>query len=148
MSELLKLLDGSIDEVKAGLSGLSHDDLLRLQAAEKDGKTRKGVLDALDAAIGEADAKRAGGRVAGTATHSTVAADFDASGPASIAAAETFNPSGAPDQVVPDVDPSHPAVDNDPRAGTTANQNRIDFNDPTLSGAEAVERMLDGKSGD
>jgi len=36
----------------------------------------------------------------------------------------------------------HPAVDNDPRAGTTVEQNRIDFNDPTLEGHEAVERNL------
>ncbi len=56
--------------------------------------------------------------------------------------ATEFDPSGAPDQVVADVDPSHPAVDNDPRANTTADQNRIDFNDPSLSGAEAVKRNL------
>ena len=36
----------------------------------------------------------------------------------------------------------HPAVDSNPREGTTADQNRIDFNDPTLSGAEAVEANL------
>jgi len=54
--------------------------------------------------------------------------------------------SGAPQQIVPDVDMAHPAVDNDPRAGTTADQNRIDFNDPTISGQEAVERNLKGKA--
>ncbi|WP_192843505.1 hypothetical protein [Aureimonas sp. N4] len=59
-----------------------------------------------------------------------------------IAPAETFSPSGAPEQTVPDVDPSHPAVDADPRAKTTAEQNRIDFNDPTISGEEAVARSL------
>jgi hypothetical protein len=37
---------------------------------------------------------------------------------------------------------SHPAVDNDPRANTTARQNRIDFNDPTIEGHEAVEQNL------
>lgn len=56
--------------------------------------------------------------------------------------AGTINPSGAPDQIVPDVDMSHPAVDADPRANTTADQNRIDFNDPTLSQSEAVEQNL------
>lgn len=58
------------------------------------------------------------------------------------APATSFAPSGAPEQTVVDVDPSHPALDNDPRAGTTAEQNRIDLNDPTISGAEAVERNL------
>jgi len=56
--------------------------------------------------------------------------------------ATEFEASGAPHQIVPDVDPSHPAVDNDPRKGTSIEQNRIDFNDPTLSGAEAVEKNL------
>ena len=60
--------------------------------------------------------------------------------------AETIDTSGAPQQVVPDVDLGHPAVDNDPRAGTTADQNRIDFNDLTLSGAEAVEKNLKAQS--
>jgi hypothetical protein len=47
-----------------------------------------------------------------------------------IAPASAFSTSGAPVQIVPDVDPSHPAVDNDPRANTTAEMNKIDFNDP------------------
>jgi hypothetical protein len=55
---------------------------------------------------------------------------------------EIFDAAGAPQQIVPDVDPSHPAVDADPRANTTVDQNRIDFNDPTISGQEAVERAL------
>lgn len=59
-----------------------------------------------------------------------------------VAPATSVNPSGAPDQIVPDVDLDHPAVDNDPRANTTADQNRIDFNDPSISGQEAVERNL------
>lgn len=61
---------------------------------------------------------------------------------ADIATATTFSTSGAPMQIVPDVDPSHPAVDNDPRAGTTVNQNKIDFNDPSIEGHEAVEKNL------
>ncbi|QQN73948.1 hypothetical protein [Croceicoccus sp. YJ47] len=56
--------------------------------------------------------------------------------------ADNVDTSGAPQQIVPDVDMEHPAVDNDPRAGTSAEQNKIDFNDPTLSGSEAVEKNL------
>lgn len=65
-----------------------------------------------------------------------------ASKPANIAPATEFSTSGAPVQVVSDVDPTHPAVDDNPRANTTVDQNRIDFNDPTISGAEAVEANL------
>lgn len=66
----------------------------------------------------------------------------DDSKAANIAAASEFSPSGAPIQSVPDVVPSHVAVDADPRKGTSETQNRIDFNDPTLSGREAVEQNL------
>jgi hypothetical protein len=69
-------------------------------------------------------------------------ADSTASAPADIAAAKTVDTSGAPQQIVPDVDMSHPAVDGDPRANTTVNQNKIDFNDPTIAGHEAVEKNL------
>ncbi|TZG23886.1 hypothetical protein [Sphingomonas montanisoli] len=65
-----------------------------------------------------------------------------ASKPAAIPPATTINPSGAPDQIVPDVDLDHPAVDADPRANTTVDQNRIDFNDPTIPGDVAVARNL------
>ena len=61
---------------------------------------------------------------------------------ANIAPATTFSTSGAPVQIVPDVDPSHPAVDNDPRAGTTLLQNKIDFNDPTKPGHQVVAERL------
>lgn len=74
-------------------------------------------------------------------SHSSVAADFDRSGAADISPASEFSPSGAARQVT-DIDIGHPAVDNDPRAGTTVNQNRIDFNDPLRSGSEIVEDML------
>ena len=73
--------------------------------------------------------------VAGTA------AALDTSAPADIAAASDFSPSGAPRQVT-DIDVDHPAVDNDPRAGTTVDQNRIDFNDPVRPGHEIVEDQL------
>lgn len=61
---------------------------------------------------------------------------------AKIKPATEIEASGAPHQIVPDVDLKHPAVDNNPRAGTTVEQNAIDFNDPTLSGSEAVAKNL------
>lgn len=61
---------------------------------------------------------------------------------AKVKPATEFEASGAPHQIVDDVDPSHPAVDNNPREGTTVGQNRIDFNDPTKTGAEAVAENL------
>ena len=61
---------------------------------------------------------------------------------ANISPATQIDPSGAPVQVVPDVDMSHPAVDANPRKGTTVEQNRIDFNDPAKSGSEAVAELL------
>ena len=67
--------------------------------------------------------------------------------PADIAPATEFSPSGAPRQVT-DIDVSHPAVDNDPRAETTIAQNKADFNDPGLSMEEAVaEQLKKGGSG-
>lgn len=56
--------------------------------------------------------------------------------------ATKFSPAGAPIQSSSEVDPNHPAVDADPRAGTSGDQNRIDFNDPTKSGSEAVAANL------
>lgn len=70
-----------------------------------------------------------------------MASQLDTSGPAEVAPATDFSPSGAPRQVT-DIDVAHPAVDNDPRAGTTVDQNRIDFNDPTKAGHEVVEEAL------
>ncbi|QBE91911.1 hypothetical protein DRN02_007700 [Sphingomonas paucimobilis] len=64
--------------------------------------------------------------------------DSKTSSKSAVAPATEIDTSGAPQQIVPDVDMSHPAVDNDPRANTTADQNRIDFNDPTISGADQV----------
>ena len=58
-----------------------------------------------------------------------------------IPAATSFSTSGAPHQTT-SIDVDHPAVDNNPRAGTTAEQTRIDCNNPKLSGAEAVEQNL------
>lgn len=180
MATDLKLLDGSVDDVKAGLSGLTVDDLAALKSAEKDGKNRSTVLKAIEAAhealadqsggggvTYTADADRGDGDTASVvdAGHSaaglareggdtetvaaalTTASSLDLSGPADIAPATDFEASGAPLQVT-GFDPGHPAVDNDPRAHTTVDQNRIDFNDPVRTGAEIVtERMRDQLNG-
>lgn len=65
-------------------------------------------------------------------------------GIADPAPATTFEASGAVIEpaIVDGVDLTHPAVDANPRANTTAEQNRIDFNDPTKDGAEAVAEQL------
>lgn len=67
-------------------------------------------------------------------------ADLDQ--PANLAPAAEVDTSGSPQQIVPDVDLNHPAVDSNPRKDTTVAQNRIDFNDPSISGPEAVEKAL------
>lgn len=143
MDDVTKLLDGSIDDVKTGLFGLNHDDLLKLKAAEEAGKNRKGVLDLIGTALDEADAKRAGGFTQNAPmTPASIAADFDNSAPANIPPATTIDTSGAPQQIVGDVDLTNPAVDDNPRAGTTEDMNRIDFNDPYRPGHEVVTEQL------
>lgn len=47
-SPLLSLLDGNVQEVAAALAALSDDDLAQIEAAETAGKTRKGVLTAIE----------------------------------------------------------------------------------------------------
>lgn len=133
MGDLTKILDGNIDEVKAALAGKSHVDLQALRKEEAGGKNRAGVLTAIDAAL----ASLAGSGSEGDADHTE--ANQQENG---IAAADTIDTSGAPQQIVPDVDMSHPAVDADPRANTSDQQNRIDFNDPSLEGHEAVAQQL------
>ncbi len=76
-------------------------------------------------------------------TKTTTAAQA-ADKPANIPPATEIDTSGAPQQIVPDVDMTHPAIDADPRAGTTEAQNRIDLNDPTKPGHEAVAEQLKG----
>lgn len=44
--------------------------------------------------------------------------------------------------IVERIDTNHPAVDNEPRKGAPKVSNMIDFNDPTLTQAEAVEENL------
>lgn len=77
------------------------------------------------------------------ATTKTVpkAEETEGSQPANIPAAKEFSTSGAPVQVT-DFDPSHPAVDDNPRRETTVDQNKIDFNDPGLSMEDAVVKNL------
>lgn len=48
--------------------------------------------------------------------------------------------------IVERIDTSHPAVDNEPRKGASVASNQIDFNDPTLTQAEAVEANLAGQA--
>lgn len=81
-----------------------------------------------------------------TGAKAPAAASSDAG--SGFAPATTFSTSGAPVQIVPDVDADHPAVDNDPRANTTEVMNRIDFNDPHLSGAEASAKNLANQAKD
>ena len=56
----------------------------------------------------------------------------------------TVEPTGviAEPAVLDAVDTTHPAVDDNPRKNVPEHSNRIDFNDPTLSGVEAVEQNL------
>lgn len=61
---------------------------------------------------------------------------------AKVDAATEINTSGAPQQIVDGVDMDHPAIDANPRANTSAVQNAIDMNDPSKTGAEAVEEAL------
>lgn len=95
-----------------------------------------------NAAPTAADMKKAG--MPGSVTSAVLAADM--SGPAGLSPAGSDAISGSGAIVEPGVtdaiDVSHPAVDNNPRADTTVNQNKIDFNDPTASQTEAVEANL------
>lgn len=56
---LALILEGSVEQVKAELAGLSSEQLLRLSELEGDkeqgGKQRKGVADAIEAAYAELD---------------------------------------------------------------------------------------------
>lgn len=150
-----KLLDGNVDDVKNGLAGLDSAALAALLAVEQAGQNRKTVIDAIDKAITvstpptyTADTDRGTGVTTATsdvgkiaAAALTTAADLDQSGPTAVAPATDFVPSGAPNQVT-EIDVDHPAVDNHPRIRTTEVMNKIDFNDPTIEGREAVEQNL------
>lgn len=139
MGDLTKILGGTVDEVKAAMGGLSHVDLQELRKQEDAGKKRVGVLSAIDDALdSEGESDGAEGEAEPGLTG--YANDSD------IPPATDIDTSGAPQQIVPDVDMSHPAVDSDPRAHTGGDQNRIDFNDPSLDGREVVSRALGMKT--
>lgn len=146
MSDHLKLLDGTVDEIAGGVAALSPADRAALLAAEKDGKKRKGVIALLQPAEGEVE-KSGDGAAADMAT-TTHGLGTDGSESADIPPATQFDPSGAPVQIVPGVDMEHPAVDANPRSNTTENQNRIDFNDPTKEGVDVVMEQLGMKKPD
>lgn len=61
-----------------------------------------------------------------------------------LSPATEVNASGAliEPEIVERIDTSHPAVDAEPRKGQPKVANQIDFNDPTLTEAEAVEQNL------
>lgn len=71
-------------------------------------------------------------------------ADTAAMAKDTLSPATEVAPSGAfiEPEIVSRIDTAHPAVDNEPRKDQPAISNRIDFNDPTVSEAEAVERNL------
>jgi hypothetical protein len=48
-------------------------------------------------------------------------------------------------EIIERIDTTHPAVDDQPRAGQPKVSNQIDFNDPTLTDAEAVQKNLAGE---
>lgn len=145
----LSILDGTVEQVTAALPGLTAEQLDALLAAEQSGKDRKGVIDAIEVAKTSAE-------ISGDDVHDSAespaedepaAEEPNPQEPADIAPAEEFDPSGAPMQTT-DFPLDHPALDANPRAGTSSVDNRIDFNDPTLDGRAAVERALGFSTGE
>ena len=153
-----KLLDGNVDDVKNGLGGLDAAALGDLLASEQAGKKRKGVIDAIEEAqtlarnpngrstTYTADTDRGDGSAATRSINVApgafgTAAALDTSGPANVDSVSDFSTSGAPAQTV-GIEPEHPAVDNNPRARTTVDMNRIDFNDPGKASSDAVADIL------
>lgn len=157
MNDVTKLLDGTVEDVKTRLGGLDTATLAAMLSAEQAGKNRKGVIDAVEEAHTAASSggvqytsatDRGDGTQAVTTTNIgsaavTTAASLDQSAPANVAPADQFDPAGAPVQSS-EIDLDHVALDRNPRANTTADQNRIDFNDPVRSGREIVEEQLKG----
>ncbi len=76
-------------------------------------------------------------------TDTTAGTEAEEAGAATQAVTDAagFSPSGAPRQPG-NFDPAHPAIDNNPRAGTSIAQNKIDMNDPGLSMEDAVVKNL------
>lgn len=158
MNDVTKLLDGTVEDVTKRLTGLDTATLAALLSAEQAGKNRKGVTDAIEEAHTAAAAggvaytsttDRGDGAAATTTTNIgaaavTTAASLDQSGPANVTPADGFEASGAPVQSS-DIDLDHAALDRNPRANTTADQNRIDFNDPLRPSSEIVTDAVVGR---
>lgn len=155
-----KLLDGNVEDVKAGLAGLDAATLAALLAAEQAGKTRKSVIDAIELAQtkssvdytqttdrGDGDAATTTTDVRAPSAAVTTASSLDESPLADIAPATEFEPSGAPVQSS-GFDLDHVSLDANPRANTTEHQNRIDFNDPIRTGEEIVTQRLADAAGE
>lgn len=138
----INLLESNAADVKAGLTGLDAASLADLLAAEKAGKNRKGVIADIEDAQRALDADATADPAHETAAIKTLTENDP---PAEISPAETFDPSGAPVQIVPDVVPNHPSVDNNPRANTTETMNRIDFNEPLRDDVDVVTEQLGAK---
>lgn len=51
-TDVLDLLDGNVEEIGAAIPDLTNEELEMLLSAERDGKTRKGVVEAIEAALG------------------------------------------------------------------------------------------------
>jgi hypothetical protein len=159
MIDIKQALDGNVEDVTARLKGLTLATLTALLAAEQAGQNRKDVINAIEVAHTSASkgkttytsaTDRGDGASAITTSDVTTpaavvgtASALDTSSPANIASATTFDPSGAPVQLS-EFDLDHVALDANPRANTTSDQNRIDFNDPGRSGREIVEDQLKG----
>lgn len=126
MPDLKQILAGSVKDVAQALDPLTVDELTELKALEEAGEKRKGVLSAIDTAIAAA--------VAANASETTDGV-VDPRGDDTA----TIEPSTEMGRAI---DMAHFAVDTDLRAGTSVEQNRIDFNDPRIDGREVVEAAL------
>lgn len=172
MGDLTKILDGTVEEVKDALAGLSRVDLQKLREAEAAGENRKGVLTAVDAALDAMPDEVTSPGAAELA--GTDAGDSASNVEAGVAPANTVDttniaPSHIPGvsdtagltqdnltpatqvaasgafiepEIVDRIDVQHPAVDNNPRKGQPKIANQIDFNDPKLGNEEAVAKNL------
>lgn len=106
-------------------------------------KTTKAEVNETDARIEEGRAKlEKQGEKAAAAEE---ARREELSKPAELSPATDMEASGAmiEPEAVEAVEFDHPAVDNNPRAGTTVEQNAIDYNDPSLDSREAVKANLE-----
>jgi hypothetical protein len=153
-----KLLDGTVEEVKAGLAGLDAATLGDLLATEQAGKNRKGVIDAIEEAQTEArnptgrattytSTTDRGGRLRGDAHRQHRARGaWDRRVAGHLWPGRHRASHGVQHQRRACPDGRHRAGPcrrrQHPRANTTVDMNRIDFNDPVKNGAEIVAENL------